>query len=63
MKTYQPKGGMCATCKHKLKDCSAFNFSEMPKLKAISDNVIIVRCISFDREVNNELVKPLGTWI
>ena len=49
MKTYQPKGGMCATCKHKLKDCSTLNFSEMPKLKAISDKDIIVRCTSFER--------------
>jgi hypothetical protein len=50
MKTYQPKGGMCATCRNKFKDCSGLNFSEMPKLKAISDKVIIVRCTKFDRE-------------
>jgi hypothetical protein len=47
--TYQPKGGMCLTCKNKLKDCSNLKFNEMPKLKAIGESTVIVRCTSFQR--------------
>jgi hypothetical protein len=47
--THQPKGGMCLTCKNKLKDCSNLKFSEMPKLKAISESTVIVLCTSFER--------------
>jgi len=47
--TYQPKGGMCLSCKDKFKDCSSLKFSEMPKLKAISNSTVIVRCIEFKK--------------
>jgi hypothetical protein len=49
MMTHQPKGGMRLSCKNKFKDCSNLKFSEMPKLKAISDSTVIVRCTSFER--------------
>jgi hypothetical protein len=47
---YQPKGGMCLTCKNKLKvkECSSLKFSEMPKLKTFSDSTVIVKCTSFE---------------
>ena len=28
--TYQPKGGMCMTCQHNDRDCSALPFHSMP---------------------------------
>ena len=48
MSSYQPKGGMCATCKNKFSDCSALSFNTMPVIKRDTDTVI-VRCIKFDR--------------
>jgi len=48
MISYQPKGGMCATCKNKLSDCSALAFNAMPVIKRDTD-AVIVRCIKFDR--------------
>jgi hypothetical protein len=47
--THQPKGGMCLTCKNKFKDCSGLKFSEMPKIKSISESTVIVKCTSFER--------------
>jgi len=42
--TYQPKGGMCTTCVHKLRDCSALPFEDMQVVKVYSDGVKAVRC-------------------
>ncbi len=44
---YQPKGGMCTGCKHKLRDCSGLDFDKMPAIKRDKD-VIIVKCIDYD---------------
>lgn len=47
---YTPKGGMCATCVHKLDDCSVLKFDEMPPLgKGYSDGVVIVKCTEYKR--------------
>ena len=48
MTTYQPKGGMCTSCKKKYLDCSHLNFSEMPKIDQF-ENVIVVRCTEYER--------------
>ena len=48
MSNYQPKGGMCATCKNRLSDCSTLPFRAMPVIKR-DDDAVIVRCIKFDR--------------
>jgi hypothetical protein len=45
--TYQPKGGMCAACRHRLEDCSALPFSAMPAMTT-TDDAIIVRCTEFE---------------
>ena len=41
--TYQPKGGMCMTCQHKDRDCSALPFHNMPMIR-LDVFVCIVRC-------------------
>lgn len=45
---YQPKGSMCAACKHKHRDCSKLPFSEMPVMLK-HDGVKIVNCKEFER--------------
>lgn len=48
---YIPKGGMCSTCAHKLDNCSALKFDEMPTLgKGHSDSTVIVKCTEYRRE-------------
>ncbi|WP_157731435.1 hypothetical protein [Azotobacter chroococcum] len=46
--THQPKGGMCAACRHALSNCSALPFASMPELKRAGQTVI-VRCTQFQR--------------
>ncbi|MFK5951017.1 MAG: hypothetical protein QM500_19870 [Methylococcales bacterium] len=46
--SFQPKGGMCATCQFKLKNCSHLDFSSMPVIQR-TDNAHIVRCAEFDK--------------
>lgn len=41
---YQPKGGMCMTCRHAKRDCSDLPFLAMPVIFKFSDNSRIVRC-------------------
>lgn len=48
-KIYQPKGGMCANCAHKHRDCSRLKFSEMPKLNEVN-GAVIVRCTEYKRD-------------
>jgi len=48
MPSYQPKGGMCLTCRHALSDCSRLDFRSMPVLHA-GASVVIVRCTYFRR--------------
>ncbi len=40
---YQPKGGMCMTCQHAKRDCSALPFASMPVISKRAD-VAIVKC-------------------
>ena len=45
---YQPKGGMCATCRHRDDDCSGLPFKDMQKIaKGDNDGVVIVRCTKY----------------
>ncbi|OHC12499.1 MAG: hypothetical protein A2002_04470 [Pseudomonadales bacterium GWC1_66_9] len=46
--THQPKGGMCAACRHALSNCSALPFASMPGLDRVGQTVI-VRCTQFQR--------------
>ncbi|SEI97969.1 hypothetical protein SAMN04244579_02668 [Azotobacter beijerinckii] len=46
--TFQPKGGMCATCCHALRNCSSLPFASMPVLER-AGQAIIVRCTQFQR--------------
>ena len=48
-RSYQPKGSMCANCVRRFRDCTHFEFSEMPVLKK-DDHVMIVRCLGFNKE-------------
>jgi len=43
MAIHQPKGGMCATCKNALKDCSDLDFKRMPTIsrKPASDGLLL----------------------
>lgn len=49
--THQPKGGMCATCRHASRDCSGLDFMAMPTIsrKPSADGVLIVRCTDFSK--------------
>ena len=49
---FQPKGGMCASCKKRFHDCSDLDFESMPILSIELDE-IIVRCTVFDRVKQN----------
>jgi len=46
--THQPKGGMCAACRHALRNCSTLPFASMPVLERAGQTVI-VRCTDFQR--------------
>jgi formylmethanofuran dehydrogenase subunit D len=48
--SYGPKGGMCMTCKMKSQDCSALEFSKMPKISN-SDGYVIVRCTAHQPDI------------
>jgi hypothetical protein len=45
---HQPKGGMCGTCVHALRNCSHLPFNTMPPLTRDAQTVI-VRCTEFER--------------
>jgi len=55
---YQPKGGMCAACESKHKDCSGLDFSSMRKLSIYRnvntfvghEDIAIVKCDQFNHE-------------
>lgn len=50
--TYQPKGGMCASCMHSSRDCSTLPFKQYPVIEryALKGNSInIVKCGEFKR--------------
>lgn len=47
---FQPKGGMCFSCKHIKRDCSGLPFDEMPVIAYEDSQVLrIVRCLEFER--------------
>ena len=48
--THQPKGGMCATCKHRHRKCDHLSFESMPVIKRWPDGLLIVKCTSWERE-------------
>ena len=45
---YIPKGGMCAICINRFKDCSSLDFENMFTIKAES-YITTVRCTSFKK--------------
>ncbi len=47
--SYQPKGGMCATCTRREDDCSHLPFYQMPVMSKCKD-AAIVRCTQYQRE-------------
>tara|TARA_R100000027_G_scaffold66875_1_gene63804 strand:+ start:939 stop:1103 length:165 start_codon:yes stop_codon:yes gene_type:complete len=47
--SYQPKGGMCATCTRRDDDCSHLPFYQMPVISKFKD-AAIVRCTQYQRE-------------
>lgn len=47
---YQPKGSMCVTCRHALRDCSALPFNTMPAAKRFSDVATSVICTEYERK-------------
>lgn len=46
---YQPKGGMCMSCRKRLGDCSDLPFSKMPVLHE-GESTVIVRCTEYVRK-------------
>lgn len=49
---FQPKGGMCAVCADKDKDCSHLEFFQMPVIgthKEDDQSIMIVKCRAFKR--------------
>lgn len=50
--THFPKGGMCASCEHKRRDCSALPFDRYQVIGRYVHNgkpVTIVKCAEFER--------------
>jgi len=52
--SYQPKGGMCAICVRKHKDCSSLDFSKMQVIIK-SQGVAVVKCTSFKKSEDAKL--------
>lgn len=53
---YTPKGGMCATCDHAMRDCSHLDFESMnPICKGARDGTVIVRCSEYVNSGVDEL--------
>jgi hypothetical protein len=52
---YQPKGGMCAQCKHILRDCSHLKFSTMPVIGIYKNKAAtkIVKCTDYKKDIVN----------
>ena len=48
--TYQPKGGMCATCRYAKRDCSDLPFASMPVIKVYPYGTKAVRCKEWERK-------------
>lgn len=51
--THTPKGGMCASCENKRRDCSALPFDQYPVIGRYNYNgkpVAIVKCAEFKRK-------------
>ncbi|SDS24114.1 hypothetical protein SAMN05216198_1515 [Halopseudomonas litoralis] len=63
--THQPKGGMCATCTNRDRDCSALPFDRYPVIGRYSYNgkpVAIVKCAEFlraGRDGQSLIVNPV----
>lgn len=51
----QPKGGMCFSCAHRERDCSALPFWDMPVIETV-DGVRIVMCTDHIRP-------PPAPWV
>lgn len=51
--SYQPKGGMCVSCQHRLRDCSHLPFSAYPVIERAGE-VRIVRCAEYVRATGEE---------
>ena len=45
---HQPKGGMCRTCQHAQRNCSALPFDQMPAIER-TPTAVIVRCTEHQR--------------
>lgn len=57
-KIYQPKGGMCAKCKHIKSDCSSLPFhtyKEIERKNELAFELIIVKCEQFDNPKGERL--------
>ena len=51
--TRNPKGGMCAACQHRMRDCSTLPFDQYPVIGRYVYNgkpVAIVKCAEFERK-------------
>lgn len=49
--TYQPKGGMCGSCKHVKRNCSALPFDQMPVIER-TPSAAIVKCTQHQRRTD-----------
>ncbi|SER36714.1 MULTISPECIES: hypothetical protein [Pseudomonas] len=50
---HRPKGSMCVTCAHALRNCSHLPFEAMPVIARDRDGVSVVRCGDFMRAGND----------
>ena len=48
--SYQPKYGMCATCRNIKRDCSGLQFASMPVIKVYPYGTKAVRCEKWERK-------------
>lgn len=49
MPDYQPRGSMCAACKHRNGPCSQLPFHDMPVCNVLPNGTKVVICSQFDR--------------
>lgn len=50
IKSHRPKGSMCASCKHRLENCSKLPFKKMQAIGKDNDGVVVIKCSEFNKE-------------
>jgi hypothetical protein len=49
MTDFQPKGSMCATCRHRDSNCAGLPFHDMPVHRHQPNGTVVVICSEFQK--------------